>query len=213
MDTNNQPIMGKKQLIKSVLIALILGVLVLLTAVFPAEYGMDPLGIGKLFGFSKLYQNDIETVIEGKQEILVSSLTSFEKLKLEKVGSSAKIPKPVEANNPPPEIQFKEREDTIEVIVPANEGIEYKFKVLKYGSVKYEWSTDDGIVYLDFHGEVNQDNPPKNVFYESYTLAYSNNMAGTLIAPFEGKHGWYYRNETNKNITITLRLKGEYELF
>ncbi len=211
MSTDNQPIMGKKQIIKSVIIAFIIGVVVLVTAVFPAEYGIDPVGTGKLFGFSKLYQNN-EEVIEVKKDA-PTSILNFEKIKMEKVGSPANVPKPIEANNPPPVTQFVEREDTIEVIVPAGKGIEYKIKMLKYGSTKYEWATDAGIVYIDFHGEVKQDNPPKNVFYESYTLAYSNNMAGTFTAPFEGKHGWYFRNDEKKDITVTIRLKGQYELF
>ena len=132
---------------------------------------------------------------------------------MEKLNSPLSTPKPNEANNPAPEVQFSEREDIIKVIVLAKKGIEYKFKSLKYGSTKYEWVTDKGIVYIDFHGEVKQKKPHKNVFYESYILAYSNNMAGTLTAPFEGKHGWYFRNETDENIIVTLKLKGEYELF
>lgn len=207
MDTNKQPIMGKKQLLKSIGIALFIGILVLLTAVLPAEYGMDPLGTGRLFGFEKLYQDDAKT---NKVE---TSFLNFEKIKLEKLGSPASVLKPIEAKNPAPETQFSQKEDTIKVSVPAGKGLEYKFKMLKYGSIKYEWTTDQGIVYIDFHGEVKQAHPPENVFYESYTLAYSNNMAGTFTAPFEGKHGWYFRNETNKGIVVTLRLKGQYELF
>jgi hypothetical protein len=38
-------------------------------------------------------------------------------------------------------------------------------------------------------------------------------MAGTFTAPFEGKHGWYFRNESKQAIVVTLRLKGQYELF
>lgn len=208
MTTNNQPNLNKAQLLKSLLIALIIGVIVLLTAVLPAEYGIDPLGTGELFGFSKLYQGDEQ--IETND---TNSSLNFKKIKMEKLGSEASVPKPSEANNPAPENQYSEREDTIEVIVPAEKGIEYKFKSLKYASIKYEWTTDKGIVYIDFHGEVKQENPPKNVFYESYTLAYSNNMAGTLTAPFEGKHGWYFRNETNEDIVVTIKLNGQYELF
>jgi hypothetical protein len=208
MTTNNQPNLNKGQLLKSLIIALIIGTIVLLTAVLPAEYGIDPLGTGKLFGFSKLYQGNEQ--IENNE--IYSSL-NFKKIKMEKLGSPQSIPKPIEADNPPPEVQYSEREDTIEVIVPAKKGIEYKFKSLKYGRTKYEWTTAKGIVYIDFHGEVKQENSSKNVFYESYTLAYSNNMAGTLTAPFEGKHGWYFRNETNEDIIIAIRLNGQYELF
>ena len=208
MTTNNQPNLNKGQLLKSLIIALIIGAIVLLTAVLPAEYGLDPLGTGKLFGFSKLYQGNEK--IESNE--IYSSL-NFKKIKIGKLGSPLSVPKPSEADNPPPEVQYPQREDTIEVVVPAEKGIEYKFKSLKYGSTKYEWVTDKGIVYIDFHGEVKQENPPKNVYYESYTLAYSNNMAGTLTAPFEGKHGWYFRNETKEDIIVTIRLNGNYELF
>lgn len=208
MTTNNQLNLSKGQLLKSLLIAFIIAVIVLLTAVLPAEYGIDPLGTGKLFGFSKLYQGNEQ--IENNE---TSSSLNFKKIKMEKLGSPIDVPKPSEANNPPPESQYPERADSIEVIVPAEKGIEYKFKSLKYGSIKYEWTTDKGIVYIDFHGEVKQENPPENVFYESYTLAYSNNMAGTFTAPFEGKHGWYFRNETKEDIVVTIRLNGQYELF
>jgi hypothetical protein len=208
MTTNSQPNLNKRQLLKSLIISLIIGAVVLVTAVLPAEYGIDPLGAGKLFGFSKLYQGNDQT--ENNE---TNSSLNFKKIKMEKLGSPSEVPKPSEANNPPPEIQYTERQDTIVVVIPAEKGIEYKFKSLKHASIKYEWATDTGIVYIDFHGEVKQENPPKNVFYESYTLAYSNNMAGTLTAPFEGKHGWYFRNETNEDIVVTIRLHGQYELF
>jgi hypothetical protein len=202
MTTNNQPILNKIQLLKSLIIAILIGAVVLITAVLPAEYGLDPLGTGKLFGFSKLYQENNKT----------NSSLNFKKIKMEKLGSPQSTPTPSEADNPPPEVQYTEREDTIEVMVPAKKGIEYKFKSLKYGSIKYEWATNKGIVYIDFHGEVKQEKPPENVFYESYTLAYSNNMAGTLTAPFEGKHGWYFRNDTNEDIVVSIRLNGQYDL-
>ena len=211
MTSHNQPILNKMQLVKSVIIALLISGIVFITAVLPAEFGIDPLGTGKLFGFERLYQEDKPiTKDENKKE---TSILNFKKLKMEKLGSSKDVAKPIEANNPTPKEQYPQREDTIKVIVPAKKGIEYKFKSLKHASIKYEWSTNKGIVYIDFHGEVKQENPSKNVFYESYTLAYSNNMAGTLTTPFEGKHGWYFRNETNEEIIVTLKLKGQYQVF
>lgn len=50
----NHPVLGKSAIIKSILIAIIIGVTLLITAVLPAEYGIDPTGAGKLFGFSRL---------------------------------------------------------------------------------------------------------------------------------------------------------------
>ena len=212
MENRDIPGMNKKQLLKSVVIAILIGGIVLVTAVLPAEYNIDPLGTGKILGFSRLY---IEDAGEKDSTTTISTTAiKMNPLKIEKLGSPPDVPKPTEANNPAPASQFPVKTDTIQVIVPARKGIEYKFKALKYASVKYDWSSsNNSIVYIDFHGEVQQVDPPKNIFYESYTLAYSHNMAGTFTAPFEGKHGWYFRNETQEDITVTIHLNGQYQLF
>jgi len=210
MTTNDHPQMTKKQLIRYVLTALLIGGIVLVTAVLPAEYNIDPLGTGELFGFSKLYaqpaadENNLETV-----------QLNFKKLSIEEIGSGQDVPIPAEVDDPPPAEQYRAREDNnIEVLVKAGKGIEYKFKMLKYGKTKYEWSTNDGsILYSDMHGEIIMDDPPKEEFFESYTEAYSNNMTGTLTAPFKGKHGWYFRNKNKEDVTVTIKLKGQYQLF
>ncbi|WP_435262698.1 hypothetical protein [Tenacibaculum sp. nBUS_03] len=206
MKTNNQSLNDKIKILKSIFLAFFIGMIVLLVAVLPAEYGIDLLGTGKLFGFNKLYKKEVKT-----NKSSTSSL-NFKKIKIDDVGS-IDILKPIEANNPAPKEQFSEREDSIKVIVPAKKGIEYKVKMLKYGSMKYEWSTAKQILFTDFHGEVKQENPPKDVFYESYTVAYSNNMGGTLTAPFEGKHGWYFKNLIDDDIIVVIKIKGQYELF
>ena len=211
MNYSDQPLMNKKQLLKSIVWAFVIGAIVLVTAVLPAEYNIDPLGTGKLFGFSKLYID--ETPKDTTESTAIPVQTTVELLKLKKLGSPPSVVKPIEADNQPALKQLVVRNDTIEVIVAAGKGIEYKFSALKYGSVKYDWSTsNNAIVYIDFHGEVYQEKPPEEVFYESYTLAFSNNMAGTFTAPFEGKHGWYFRNKNEKDVTVTLHLQGQYEL-
>ena len=118
----------------------------------------------------------------------------------------------LEADRPAPEKQYPEREDSVQVKLRAGKGLEYKVKMLKYGRLKYEWLTDQGIVYSDFHGDVKQANPPKDIYYESYAIAYINNMIGNLLAPYEGRHGWYFKNITDRDLTITVRMKGQYEL-
>lgn len=210
MSDSNPQVLNKKQLLKSVLIALVVGGIVLVGAVLPAEYGMDPLGTGKLFGFDKLYVAETNDNSDGLQAI---PIMDFETIELSKLGSPASIPKPGASEDPVPAEQMMNRADTIKIKVPAGKGLEYKFKSLKMGSVKYDWATSDkAIVYIDFHGEVYEENPPAEVFYESYTVAYSNNMAGTFTAPFKGKHGWYFRNKNKTDVTVTLHLIGQYEL-
>ena len=211
MEQSNQPVMNKKQLIKSVILAGLIAAIVLVVAVLPAEYGKAITGLGKLFGFDKLYVNqETQENIDGTTQVVP---VNVKRLKLEQLGSPSSVPKPSGALNPPPAAQLKLRSDVIEIKVPSGKGLEYKFRALKLGSVKYDWSTsNNNIVYIDFHGEVHEENPPEEVFYESYTLAFSNNMAGTFTAPFEGKHGWYFRNRNAFDVTVTLNLQGQYEL-
>ena len=209
MTTNDQPVMGKKQLIKYLIISILIGGIVLVTAILPAEYNIDPLGTGKLFGFSRLY------VAPAEEEIgLLNAPLKFKKLTIEESGSGTDVPVPEIVNDPAPAEQYTMREDNnITVIVPAGKGIEYKFKMLKHGNTKYEWYTDGSILYSDMHGELLSATPPEDEFFESYAEAYSNNMTGTLLAPFEGIHGWYFRNKNKEDVTVNIKLKGQYELF
>ncbi|WP_313410968.1 hypothetical protein [Sphingobacterium multivorum] len=193
-------ILDKKSIVKQVVIALVIGAVLLVSAVLPAEYGIDPLGLGKATGFSKLYVGGANTETLASQPHKV--------LKLENVGSGFEVPKPAGADNPAPATQLSERTDEISVIIPAGKGLEYKVNMLKYGSFKYEWITDKGELYFDFHGEVKGNSN----YFESYTIAYSNNMVGSFIAPFEGPQGWYFKNNSNEDITVKIRLKGQYSL-
>jgi len=210
MSEIKHPILEKKQIIKAVIMSMIIGFVLLITAVLPAEYGIDPTGAGKLFGFSRLYvPEDSDNGPAGSGSM---ALNNFPLIKMEKAGSSPEVQRPSEADNLPPETQLAERQDSVQVIVPAGKGLEYKIYMLKHGKMKYEWTTDNGVLYFDFHGEVKQAKEAKAVYFESYTIANSNNMVGTFLSPYEGKHGWFFRNNGNTDITVTLRLKGGYTL-
>jgi hypothetical protein len=210
MSEMNHPVLEKTAIIKSIIIALLIGVSVLIAAVLPAEYGIDPTGAGKFFGFSSLYVPEESTTGNAESETMISN--NFPLIKMEKAGSAPEVRRPIEADNPSPTEQLAEREDSIQVIVPSGKGIEYKINMLKHAKMKYEWTTNKGILYFDFHGEVKQAREAKAVYFESYTIAYSNNMVGTFLSPYEGKHGWFFRNNGNTDIIVTLRLKGQYIL-
>ncbi|WP_249602065.1 hypothetical protein [Zunongwangia pacifica] len=206
----NHPILEKNKIIKATIISLLIGAALLVIAVLPAEYGIDPTGAGKLIGFSKLY---VPEDPQANNLAAIASNTSAQTIKLEKAGSGPNVERPLEADNPPPTTQLNLREDETKVIVPAGKGIEFKLNMLKYGKMKYEWTTSNNeILYFDFHGEVKQEGEVKEVYFESYTIANSNNMVGTFYAPYEGKHGWFFRNNSNEDVTVYFRLKGQYTL-
>ncbi|MBN8833676.1 MAG: hypothetical protein ABS68_09210 [Niastella sp. SCN 39-18] len=199
------PVLSSRKIIRAVIIALFLGALLVFCAILPAEYGIDPTGVGKALGFTRLHASSSEA---GASTVRMS----YPRLKMEKAGSDPSVKKPIEADNPPPTQQYDVREDSVQVTVPAGKGIEYKVYMLKHGQMKYEWSTEKDVLYIDFHGEVNEAEPAKDTYYESYTLAYADNMVGTFLSPFEGKHGWFFRNNGQNDVVVTIRLKGQYSL-
>jgi len=54
MNKIEHPIQSVKSLIKATLVACLLAVIILLTAILPAEYGIDPTGLGEKMGLMVL---------------------------------------------------------------------------------------------------------------------------------------------------------------
>jgi hypothetical protein len=52
---------SKKSILKATCIALLAALVILFTAILPAEYGVDPTGIGKVLGFSNLADSKTDT--------------------------------------------------------------------------------------------------------------------------------------------------------
>jgi len=101
------------------------------------------------------------------------------------------------------------QENQITLVVPANKGIEYKFYIKQYEKLIYEWSADAPL-YFDFHGEPLDYDVTK--YFESYTIATADEMKGTMTIPFEGSHGWYWKNNSNKDVVVILKAEGKYKV-
>ncbi len=101
------------------------------------------------------------------------------------------------------------RNDSVSIEVPAGDGIEYKFNLKQYGTLRYDWTSKNGEIYFDFHGEPQGDT---SGYFESYTVSTASDARGSLTTPFDGSHGWYWRNDSSKPMTITLKTQGSYEI-
>ena len=73
----------------------------------------------------------------------------------------------------------------------------------------YEWLTDGEALDLDLHGEPAGDTTG---YFESYVVATAKEMKGSFTAPFDGSHGWYWENNTDDDIAVLLKVKGEFEV-
>jgi hypothetical protein len=97
----------------------------------------------------------------------------------------------------------------IEVTVPARQGVEYKFSMQRNDKMTYEWLTDGPSLYFDLHGEPQGDTTG---YFESYAIATLNEIKGSFTAPFDGSHGWYWKNTSDQPVAVQLLVKGQYKV-
>ncbi|MFD1383639.1 hypothetical protein ACFQ45_09690 [Rhodanobacter aciditrophus] len=157
--------------------AIIVGLVLLVTAILPAEYNLDPTGVGKALGLTEL-----------SPESLAEKKAAADDAKAGSNSDSAG--------------------EAVELTIPPKAGLEYKMVMIEGNQVDFEWFTNGGAVYVDMHGEPKGDTTG---YFKSYTITTVNEMKGSFIAPFEGSHGWYFRNDTDQAIDIMLFFSGEYQ--
>ncbi|MCP4988743.1 MAG: hypothetical protein GY928_22645 [Colwellia sp.] len=165
-----QHTLSRKALLKSTFIALIIAGLALVSFILPAEYNIDPTGIGAKLGLTAL----------ATATPAVKSVTTA---------------------------TTEQASDSIEVIVPAGRGVEFKFAMAQFKKMEYTWKTDGEPLFFDLHGEPEGDTTG---YYESYVIATLDGMKGSYTTPFAGVHGWYWKNTNDKPITVKLNVSGEY---
>jgi len=79
----------------------------------------------------------------------------------------------------------------------------------KDASVRYEWSSAGGGVNCDTHGDPVK--APKG-FYHGYGEGRNGTArAEKLQAAFDGKHGWFWRNRSGGEVTVTLKTRAAYD--
>jgi hypothetical protein len=107
------------------------------------------------------------------------------------------------------------RTDVVDVRVRGNGGeVEYMIKMKPGDTVVYSWEVQ-GIgnpqaFMTEFHGHTEPvGNRGDLMFYEKGAGA---KTSGSLIAPWQGEHGWYWQNKSEAAVTVRLRMAGFYEL-
>ena len=171
--------------------AMLVAGVVLMATILPAEYGVDPLGTGKLFGLTSLAAaNEPAT---GAAEGEGGAAASPESLEPVRPGA-----------NTPQAVALKQ--DTVTFKLGPREGMEYKYRMEKGASFVYRW-TSTGRVNFDFHGE--PEGAPKG-YAESYQMGEGERASGSFFAPTPGIHGWFWENLTDQPITVTLSSTGFY---
>ena len=189
---NALPSIGK--LIKSTILAIALATIILVTVVLPAEYGLDPTGIGEMIGLVKM----------GEIKVSLAQEAAIEKIDLtDKITNSQEdqIAKVLISKN-----EVDAREDKFTITLEPNEGKEIKLTMAKGATTNYLWYTDGAKANFDAHA----DSKKLQIKYHNYEKGKLERSEGIMEAAFNGNHGWFWRNRTSETMTVTLEVNGIY---
>lgn len=175
---------------------------VLVVAVLPAEYGIDPTGAGEKLGLAAMAQDTANAApFEG---VLAFNIGDYDP-NAELIDTSVRGLIHQETAPLKAEVIDIEIEDFGEIehkfIMPADTTFVYTWEVLN--------AKGDG-VYYDFHGH-----PPSadaGNYPEGFEMAYAKGegtfQSGSFTAPFAGYHGFYFMNIEEGPITVRLTVSG-----
>lgn len=208
----------KKELVRGVVIAAIVAGVILMVAVLPSEYGIDPTGAGNMLGLTGMHNTAAATVATVVAPVPKSTAPDV-MVQAEVPAASTTIPvrkaSTVAAPGEERTVTIASaqtaayRVDTVEITLPPGKGLEVKTNLAKGAPLIYSWKTKGGeVLNHDFHGEpVNA----KHDEFESFILEDNvSESRGSLIAPFTGIHGWYWKNKSKAAVTVVLNASGFY---
>jgi hypothetical protein len=123
--TETPPLPTVPQLVRAIAIAVIVATVILLVAVLPAEYGLDPTGLGRRVGLVRPPTSAIDMTVPISAEA-ASTVTKYD-------------------------AAF--RTDEITVTLKPGEGAEIKATMKTGDSYVFGWTVEGGAVEFDMHGE------------------------------------------------------------
>src|SRR5215208_1645043 len=178
MHTPNSIQPSRAALLKAVVTAVAAGSVILVVAVLPAEYGIDPLGTGNALGLLNLAGAEGATVAQPPI-------------------------KPTEGG--PVFVQTDEyRSDSREFTIAPYESVEYKYELAPGATMLYSWSASDEVTF-DFHTEPEGKPVSESQTFERGT---GTEGRGAYVAPYAGIHGWFWENNSANEVTVRLKASG-----
>jgi hypothetical protein len=198
---DNQAPSGKR-IARSVVVAIVVAAVLLVVAVLPAEYGIDPTGVGRLLGLTELSAGptrtfEVKDVLSGNETVREVEVPDF--------NEPVPLPNPSVHQSEDRPIQTR----TLTITLPPEGETEIKTALRESKVVVYHWETDRGAIYCDLHGH---DPEAGSDFFVRYREDQEgSNVTGSLVAPFAGEHGWYWLNYNEFPVVITLTVTGFFD--
>ncbi len=207
-----------RRLLRSTLLALIAAVAILITIVLPAEYGIDPTGIGRVLGLAEMGEIKMQLAEEAEadrqrhhqqhdggndQVMLIDQLIG-----VFFASAHAQTTEAASAAAGEPAVGVNRAEDVIVVTLAPGEFVEAKLVMDEGAIATFSWQVEGGLINFDLHGHGTAGES------ESYEKGRGvSDASGTLTAAFDGEHGWFFRNRDKQDLTLTFEVRGEYSEF
>src|SRR5438552_174285 len=162
---------SSRAIVKATLIALAVSLVLLFTAVLPAEYGIDPLKTGKLLRLTGISQ---APNAGGRATPANTGIYTLQP-------GTYKV-------------------DTEEIGLHPGEGFEIKYHMQKGATMVFAWKAD-GPLQFEFHGEPDQKPRPDYFeSYMLDNKTGRDRFYGSFTAPATGVHGWFWQNKTKHDV-------------
>lgn len=197
------------RLLKATGLAAAVAAALLVTTVLPAEYGIDPTGMGARLGLGVLAAN-AEAAEPGAAAPAITP-PAAEGTDAANAGLAARAEAAFGRN----ESQTLDagavstaagalRRDSLSLTLPPGKGAEVKAHLGSGQGMVFQWQATADVA-VDMHGE----RPDVKNAWTSYAVeAAQRESAGTFVAPFEGTHGWYWHNRGDTPVTVSVEVTG-----
>lgn len=177
------------RLLKATALSVVVASAILITTVLPAEYGIDPTGIGARLGLDVLQP----VVASANTALAAKAATAFGVNAGQSLDATAVAAHAGEL-----------RTDTFSVTLEPGKGAEVKAALKAGDGLVFHW-TASADVAVDMHGET----PDAKGTWTSYAIeSAQREAAGTFVASFEGTHGWYWQNRGSEPVTVEIEVTG-----
>jgi len=198
-----------KQLVRSTFIALGTATLLLITVVLPAEYAIDPTGVGRALGLTEMGEIKAQLAQEAEADQANSVVVIAPKaLPNESIKDEPEVVlAQQEVTYPKTEVAAEVEpawKDKIMLSLKPGQGAEVKLVMEKGQIAQFDWTSKGGPINYDTHGDGNGN-----------SISYKKgrgvpNKKGEIEAAFTGSHGWFFRNRNDETVMVILKTNGDY---
>lgn len=200
-----------RKLLRSTLVAIAVAGALLVTVVLPAEYAIDPTGIGRMLGLTEMGEIKAQLATEAAADAAQDAAGQDVRTAASAIIATppaATVPDEAETSAPPVQAAATPAQawqDQMQVVLQPGEGAEIKLVMKAGAKAEFSWTVQGGTVNFDTHG----DGGGKAISYEKGRTVSADD--GVLVAAFDGNHGWFWRNRGDAPVTVVIRARGEYQ--